>query len=387
MNRELAGAVAGEPARTPAIVTPFIDGLLSGGLALTAMTAVLVYLWMGGEVSFSQEDWLTLAVLVNGAHFMASYRVLYSSKDHLRKYPWATLGVPIIFSGVILVAALSPDASRLQRPLFFINTIYLAWHYAGQTWGMIATYSRIAGVSYTPSELFRLRAGPRSLMAFHVLLVLAQNAPPARWISHAHYMWVIDSAVNLVIAAIVLSAVIGASTLFQLHQRGRSVPRRAIFAWAAYFVWYPFWIFVPSGLFWLQIAHALQYLSFPLRIDLNRFDVARQRSTWSRRQRTLGTYLILVVSGAVFLFNLPLLVATLGEGWYSTPKMRQLFSITVSAISIHHYFVDGAIWHLREASVRRSLLGHLGNQTRGQGEFGKRRPSGDSVVCAPSASD
>jgi len=44
--------------------------------------------------------------------------------------------------------------------------------------------------------------------------------------------------------------------------------------------------------------------------------------------------------------------------------MPQLFSISASAISIHHYFVDGAIWHLREVSVRRSLYGHLGHQAR-----------------------
>ena len=144
-----------------------------------------------------------------------------------------------------------------------------------------------------------------------------------------------------------------------MRRRGRPIPRRALLAWAGYYAWYPFWILVPGGLFWVQNAHALQYLSFPLRVDVNRFDPGQERSGWARFGRALSTYAVLVVWGAALMFGPFVLVSLVGQGWYSTPRAWELFGIVTSAIAIHHYFVDGAIWHLRDAAVRRSLFAHL----------------------------
>jgi len=323
------------------------------------MLGVLLYVSLGGEWRFDRRDWLTLAILVNGAHFMGSYRVLYSSKEHILSHRWSTIGIPALLAPLVVASVVVEDPTSIGIPLFWISTVYLAWHYSGQTWGMIATHARVAGVSFTDRERQLLRSGPRILLAIHVLCVIPNYTPPAEWIAPETWQELFD--VTLAILCMIAAVTVGAGlwVMRQVGRRGRALPRRAILTWAGYYVWYPFWILVPGGIFWVQNAHALQYLSFPLRVDVNRFDAAHRRSSLSRLRRVLSTYSYLVVWGAILMFAPMLLVTTVGEGWYTTPRVLQVSGILSSAIAIHHYFVDGAIWHLRDAAVRRSLFAHL----------------------------
>lgn len=60
---------------------------------------------------------------------------------------------------------------------------------------------------------------------------------------------------------------------FALHKRrtGRIAPLRAWIPWIAIFVWYAAMARVGlPALFIVQIAHALQYLIFPFRVEMNR---------------------------------------------------------------------------------------------------------------------
>jgi hypothetical protein len=70
----MGGAMAASRA---AITTPFWDALLTGGVSIVGMGAVLVYVLLyGGPIAFADADWIALTILVNSPHFMASYRLL-----------------------------------------------------------------------------------------------------------------------------------------------------------------------------------------------------------------------------------------------------------------------------------------------------------------------
>lgn len=362
----MSAAIASSSARPPemgpprAITTPFWDGLLTGGLSLVGMGAVLIFLAAGGQVGFDEREWFTLTILLNSPHFMASYRVLYGSGENLRNHVWATLWVPVALSLVVFWIAFANRPEPVLGLLVLVSSVYLAWHYAGQTWGMVSTFSRLANFTYTDRERFALHLGPRCLLALHVILALYGRLPPATWIAPETWGTVYAFFLYMACAAVAASLIAGIWAFWSAQSRQGPVPIRAVLPWASYYLWYPFWILVPGGFFWLQLAHALQYMAFPLRIDLNRSRAGREAFPVSRRRLHVGlTYLGLVAAGALVLHGPPLAAHAFGEGWYSTATMRRLLLAVTHCVAIHHYFVDGAIWHLRDASVRRPLFAHL----------------------------
>lgn len=354
------GAGGARLASRTAISTPFWDAVLGGGLALVAMAGVLVSAALGHPVAFEPESWFALTILVNSPHFLASYRVLYASQIRIKTHPYAAVVVPVILLTMLLAVAIVSRPDPIVEGLVFAGSIYLAWHYAGQTWGMVATYSRLEGIELTRQERFGLRAGPRALIALHVLFALTGRFPPRHWIDPGTWVGAFTVAFQLVLGIAVLTLCIGIGCLVSARRRHGRMPLRVVLPWASLFVWYPFWYFVPGGFFFVQIAHAAQYLAFPMRVEVNRYDATR---TKSRRRRVLHAalvYFALVVVGALVLHGPPLAAHAFGEGWYSTPKARLLLLALTSCVGLHHYFVDGAIWRLRDADVRNMLFRHLG---------------------------
>ncbi len=343
-----------------AITTPFWDGFLSGGFSLVAMVSLLVYeLAFGGASSFQAGDWIALTILINTPHFMASYRVLYVSREQIAAHQWATIFVPLMLVSVIVLCASVDQPGPILHWLILANSIYLAWHYAGQTWGMVASFSHMAGLQYTPRERFLLRAGPRALLTLHVLFALTGRFPPSAWIDPKTYVSGFTMVTQLVLVIIGLTIGLGAWAFYSARARSGRLPLRVVLPWAALYVWYPFWYFVPGGFFFVQLAHALQYLAFPLRIEVNRYAAQAPRTSAQKKIRAGAVYIGLVLVGAVILHGPPLATHALGQGWYSTGTIRMILVALTSCVGIHHYFVDGAIWRLRNPEVRRQLFSHL----------------------------
>src|SRR5262245_25584239 len=78
----------GAAERRPAsILTPAIDFLLVGGLSLIAFVPLL----LSGRsdlviIGAGAQAWV--ATLVNMPHFMASYRIVYRSREMIRRHKW-----------------------------------------------------------------------------------------------------------------------------------------------------------------------------------------------------------------------------------------------------------------------------------------------------------
>jgi hypothetical protein len=342
-----------------AISTPLLDGLLCGGLAFFAMAGILVAGALGHPVAFEPERWFALTVLVNSPHFLASYRVLYASPARIRAHPYASMVVPFGLLSILGATAISDRPDPIVEGLVLAASIYLAWHYAGQTWGMVATFSRLEGVEFTRLERFGLRSGPRALIALHVLFASTGRFPPQGWIDPATWVSAFTGTFELVLVVVVLTLCVGLGCLVSARRRHGRMPARIVLPWVSLFVWYPFWYFVPGGFFFVQIAHAAQYLAFPLRVEVNRFTALRSPSARGRVIHAALAYLALVVAGAVILHGPPLAAHAFGEGWYSTPAARTLLLAFTTCVGLHHYFVDGAIWRLRDADVRDMLFRHL----------------------------
>jgi hypothetical protein len=344
-----ATTVLSTPPR-PAIISPVVDALCAGGLSLL----ILVPLLLTGRgdlllVSVGVQAWLT--ALVNMPHFLASYRMVYRTRASVREHPWAAVYVPIVLFLCCIGAVIA--SRRTDVPISALLTIqnaYLAWHYTGQAWGMTATYAYLDGCSFNALERRLVRGALYILLVWHVV-----------WFFHLAYenlgLTPLYEAVTLAMAVALALGVAG----FTLHKArtGRFPPLRALIPWVAIFVWYAAMArWGLPALFVVQIAHALQYLIFPVRVEMNR--TRRGAASRERVIRHMAAYLVVLLGASIVAaVLLPMGAMAVVTNWLgSRPGQVTGFAI-LAFLNIHHYFTDGVVWKLRNPVVREDLFGHL----------------------------
>jgi hypothetical protein len=297
-----------------------------------------------------------VGALVNMPHFLASYRMVYRTRASIRAHPWAAIYVPsllLVFCVAAVVASRWTDVP--VSALLTISSTYLAWHYTSQAWGMIATFTSLDGNPFNALERRLVRGSLFILTAWHVV-----------WFFHLGYAPYVNLT-PLYVGLSVLTAVALAMGLagFALHKSrtGRIAPLRAWIPWIAIFVWYAAMarIGLPA-LFIVQIAHALQYLIFPLRVEVNR--TRRAVGTGAPASQLvsfhIAVYLVVLLAGSIIAaIVLPLGAMAVVTNWLGS-RPGQVVGFAISAFfNIHHYFTDGVVWKLRDPAVREDLFGHL----------------------------
>ena len=363
------------PPSKSAIISPSVDFLCCGGLSIIAVAGLFVYSLIAPDSElFSRglqlRDILILGTWINAPHFMASYRLLYRTRTRIVQHKWASMYVPTILSMVIIYALLTPSldsrypefANGTVVELFIIiTTILLAWHYTGQAWGMMASFAYLAGIRMDNTERRLIRSSCYALLVWHILwacLMLPAEPPlsqsdivivsilnvQAPMIEVVYHIWTV-----VVLLTIPLS-IIG---FVRLHRRtGQSPPLASLSPWTAIYLWYAL-IWAYPGLFAvLQIFHALQYLIFPIRVEINQYAAKKER-TETRRIIRAGTYYLVLVLVGYIVFFLPQLSYFWGD------KRQMLAAMVIGFVNIHHYVIDGVIWKLRNPEVRRELFAHL----------------------------
>ena len=405
------GPVAPGPLfKNPQLVTPLVDGALVGGLSLVVIAGLLIV----GLVMPSAYDglkarpdmldelvWIfVITSLINGPHFMGSYWMLYSTRGQVKRHPWATIYVPVILVGIaVLSLALMAIGTRLgqdelrftavmqtqfsnqasfigaliasfwELPLFvggraiyllmfIVSITYLAWHYNGQGWGMTASFCYLAGIRMRDSDRKLIRSGFRAMTGMHVLfwaIPAAQQAELRSVISPG----TTDAVTNLVIMMLVLAFTITIPLGIWGFRRaarhsGRRIPLRAILPWMATYFWYLLIFVHPYFFLVLQLSHALQYLSFPLRVEANRHAGKGKTSALFPFLLYLG-----MIATGFMIFDLPPMLEMMQFFNLEPYKVASLVAVIVN---IHHYFTDGAIWKISNPDVRRELFSHLVTQ-------------------------
>jgi hypothetical protein len=341
----------GPPSR--AIITPLVDTICVGGAWLVAVAWLLSSGLKFDKSSFA--PYVTLQVLINYPHFMASYRLLYQSRAVIDRYKFAAIYLPIALLGYTAFAALysvgRAAADIDMRYFWFIDylvAINLAIHYTGQAWGMTASFAYIGNVALQPVERKVLRASFYSFMVWHIAtyhhhirvydLFMPWLAPAIPW------------AYKLATIGAQFGMLAGIATYVRISRRiGRPAPLRMALPMLALYLGYVFYQLGNATLFVLQLGHALQYLIFPLRVEINR-NVAASDSV-PRRSLHLAIYAVLLVASGWLAF--------LGTG--KLPGTTAWFTslVFVDAINLHHYFIDQSVWKISTPEVRKDLFRHL----------------------------
>jgi len=274
----------------------------------------------------------------------------------IRRHKWAAIWVPLIMLVFVATAlTVEPLTELLLLTFFAVGSGYLAWHYTGQAWGMMAAYSHLEGVRFEPVERLLIRTSLRIMLAWHVCWFLnfwlsATEVENLARIAAALY--------QLATYAVVLAVVLGAAGLLRVFFRiGRFPPLKAVIAWLAIFVWYAaVWRWGLPGFFLVQLAHALQYLEFPARVELN-------RATRRAAARTAGHMAIyagvLLMAAFLVILAVPGPAMSLVANFLGATPNKAAAALVLYFINIHHYFTDGVVWKLSNPEVRKELFAHV----------------------------
>lgn len=336
--------------RRPAIISPLVDALAAGGLSILVFIPLLLIRHEDLQVlSPGVQAWV--GTLLNLPHFMASYRMVYRDRATIRSHPWAAVGVPALLLGYIVFAVwMSATDETWVTLLLTVQGVYLAWHYTGQAWGMVATHTALAGGPLNALERLLIQGGLR-------FLTLWQATWFIHWFYTAGGIGPIYEAMSIAAALPLAAGLIG---FFLYRARtGLRLPLPAFLAWGAVFVWYLVLARDITALFWVQNAHALQYLAFPVRVELNRASQSAKGRTGQLVTRMAVYAGLLLAASVIWAQILPgtamdLVGATLGER-----PGRMAGMMVMTFLNIHHFFTDGVLWKLRNPAVRADLFGHL----------------------------
>ena len=287
--------------RADGIFSPTLDFLCVGGIGICALAAIALSPKELASYAYWPATILGLQILFNFPHFIASYRLLYQSKEIVYRYKWASIYLPIVLGSYLLFSLIHPVVfrepinDRYSQLADLISGMYLAAHYAGQTWGMVASFSYLGGVQIQKIERQLLRT---------VLLVFAGLARRDRQPPGAEIHTVRTRA-----EAVFGYAIRGHHAHRPRRDGGRdcglrsNVPNQTTataLGVGPIPLYFGYLVFTRgyAGLLLLQVCHALQYLIFPLRVEINRCNIEESHA----ERNHIVLYVLALIAAGAFLF-------------------------------------------------------------------------------------
>ncbi len=347
---------------------PWSDLLLGCGVLYFGVFALL---FLAGDqlkaavpLGFLPLGSLLLAV----PHYGATLLRVYDRREDRHRYAFFAVWVTVAIWGLFVVGLYQ---STVGSWLYTIFLTWSPWHYAGQNYGLASMFLRRRGVEASP---LARRALYGSFLLSFVLAFLAMHvgsggsagyapAPVAAGGTQVDFLSLglppgpAGQIASLVFVAYLGCLVVAFASLLRVASPRDLLPSAVLVASQA------LWFTAPvvargTGLFdtsvafahsdavyafwWVIFAHSAQYLWI-----CSYYAKSETGSSWSYLPRTL-------VAGAA-LYGVPtLLFATFGLA--RVPYDHGLFILVNTAVNLHHFVLDGAIWKLRDGAVAQVLL-------------------------------
>jgi hypothetical protein len=342
------------------IFGPVPDLFLGCGLGYAVLALGVGSLPLSAETLLLWGGFLT--ALTGMPHYGATLLRVYEHREDRRRYAlfavWATLAVWAVFVWGVYDAYVGS----------LLLTVYLSWspwHYTGQNYGLAVMFLRRGGFDLTPPVKRTL------YVSFFLSFLLALLSLHGETNSSGSGPAIIGSTYGFVAVEIprvfhahlflVVLALYGAS-LLQVAYRLRRVEPESLLPVAALVVTQGLWFSLPAAALWwsgrtlgsqyvlfyfvwIAIGHSVQYLW-----------ITTYYAAGSAPRRERLRFLLKTMLAGAGIWTVPALVfspALLGEPTY----LAGLYMLVASAVNVHHFILDGAIWKLRDGPVARILLG------------------------------
>jgi Tfp pilus assembly protein PilF len=349
-QRSSSPASASSP-QSPWIYRPWID--LTVGCGAWSAPLLLAGFYFANSY---QRGWSVafyfLALLSNYPHFMATVYRAYHTRDEFEKYRLYTVHVALLLA---VAGVLTHLWYALLPWIFTLYICWSPWHYTGQNFGLMMMFARRAGVAPTLTERRALRL---AFIASYVLLMLSFHTGA----SGDPLILSLGLAARFTLPARAALAIffVGASG-WALVSLARRSSFRSAFPVATLTLTQFLWFLLPaviefasgreipqtrysSGL--LAVLHSTQYLwitSYYQKMEAR----AAGDPSWS-----FSRYLVTLVAGGIALFIPgPWIVSRVFHADFAAS-----FLTFTALVNIHHFFLDGAIWKLRDSRIAALLL-------------------------------
>jgi hypothetical protein len=356
-------AQSSSPAPRLYFVNAAVDFALIGGISIAAFA--LLKIFHDGtrtDVVWSLAAWL--AWVINWPHFSATSHRLYQDRRNVMQYPVTALVVPVLIAVTVVGAFASPQGVAPWLVKFFV--IWSPYHFSGQSLGITLIYARRAG--------FRVGRWERLVISgfiFSTFLVQSAVAETGRGDDEFYSVTVPQLGLPLWVPVVlrIWMALCGAALLFfairwSVRQK-RLLPPIVLLPAVSQFVWFVLGSNFRSFNEFVPMFHSLQYLLVAWLVQLKgRFDITGANPGRGYVIKESARWGAINLAGGIFLFwLLPRLGARTGATLtFST-------AIMLAAVQIHHFFVDGVIWKLKDPRVASPLLANVADMTQ------KRAPS------------
>lgn len=355
------------------IFGPLPDLLLGSGLLYLLFIGGMI---LGGTAAREaiSPNWGSLLILiVSGAHYGATLLRVYEHEAERNAYRIFTVYGSGLMLAVLIGALYSPLAGSA------LITLYLTWspwHYTGQNYGIAVMLLRRRGIELTPATKRWLYASfvfsfLSVFLNFHFAGGVSQGNPlgySSLDTSDFHFMSMgLPSEVRTMLMPVVgLGYVL--SILMAILLLLRSANVRAIAPTALVMLTQAVWFAIPhigfyldwtTGIpalnpiggdrfrfyfLWTALGHALQYLWITTYY-------ARSDRRWSGYGRYFSK--TFVFGNAIW--AAPVLL--LGPEGMGRPDYESGLAMCVaSAVNLHHFMLDGAIWKLRNPRIASILI-------------------------------
>ena len=329
-----------------------VDVLCLGGASvLVYATVALLHSGERSATVITLAYWL--AWIVNWPHFAATSYRLYRSRANVERYPLTAIVIPILLVGAVLESFAYPD---LVAPYFV--KLFLLWspyHFSGQTVGITLLYARRAGVAIERAERLVLTA-----FIYGTFTLNSARAEIGRTTNTFYDVSYPTLGLPEITGRLITWWIAGAAILFALvylrwcRRAGRLVPPIILLPAVTQFVW-----FVPGGSIasfaeFVPLFHSLQYLLIAWAMQLKeRLDEGALEPSRGYVMSETGRWAMMNFAGGIVLFwALPRLAAP-------NVGLALATGVIMAAVQIHHFFVDGVIWKLRNPRVSSPLLVHI----------------------------
>jgi hypothetical protein len=308
-----------------------------------------------------------LILLVSTPHYGATLLRVYEHRDERRQYVLFSLWATLLVVAAFLLGATD---SRVGSILATVYLTWSPWHYTGQNYGIGVMFLRRRGIEPTRAER-RLLYG--SFLSSYALVFLVMHAPrgqaPDLGVEAAGGairflpLGVPEALAGPALALVLVAGIAALAGWVALL--ARRAPLRDLLPTLCLALTQALWFTAPflaraagfeAGLepldwstrseffVWIASGHAIQYLWVTSYY-------ARASNGWHGQP----IWFAKVAAAGAAVWTLPIVAAATSRG--GRLDIDAGFALLLaSAVNIHHFILDGAIWKLRHARIARVLI-------------------------------
>ncbi len=339
-------------ARSPYFVSAPVDFLCIGGFSILLFLAMLPF-------SVPRTSWVihTAAILTwlcNWPHFAATNVRLYHTRENIAQYPVTALAIPVLVTAAAVWALADPV--RVAPLLVKLFLFWSSYHYSGQSLGISLAYAKRSGVAIGQAERFALSG---FIFGTFLYSIARSEVGCKEWPPNSYFgvtipvlhlpLWVATVAgMGLILCAAALVVLV---VRWSVLNR-RIFPLIVLLPAAAQFVWFLLGWRVPGFNEFVPFFHGTQYLLIAWAMQLKeKMDLGQVLPSSRYVALETGRWgMTIFLLGAFLFWVLPRVAASAGH------PLSLAEPVVIAAVQIHHFFVDGVIWKLRNPKIGSALL-------------------------------